>query len=1077
MMNHYRIITVFPLAILLFFCTGTARAQWNTNTSVNLLISGLGVADMQSVPTTDGKTWIAFYTLNAGNYDMRAQLIDADGNKLLGPDGVLVSNKTSGSATYVFNAAVDGSNNLIVSMQDQRTGTMQAVLYKISEAGTHLWSPDGVVLGNGLAPWSTALSTGEVAVAWIEGTTNTLNLQKVTTGGTLAWGTAIPITVGTSATTRGQIVANLNGKFTMVYQKNAGGISTNLYAQQFNNSGTALFAPLQLCNQTTAGYRYYSIAADADTTYFGYYSSVGFRFNSFLQRINPSGTIPWGINGQNFNTSVGTNDSYQTETRINIQPGSQYVWSVCTFCDPNQTIYGVYIQKFNKTSGARMFTDQGKVVYPISSSRDTQAGDLALVNDNPMFMSYDNNYKIYATRLDATGNFAWTGNRVELSSTTAGAGNPKGRYCFTPVGPNRCSGDWSENRGGGEMGYAQGVTVGGLIGIDVTTQGGVPSTITVGGGTLQMVATVFPATANQSVTWSIVPGTGFATISGTGLVTGASDGTVWAKAVSVQDITLKDSLLITLSNQVAVLPLVVTLPASNITFTTASINGTVNANNFSSTASFQWGLTNAYGNTVAATPAQITGNTSIAVSAALAGLTSGTTYHYRCVGNNAAGTANGQDLTFTTQCLLVGTISSITGSQSLCAGSTGNVYSVQPYPGATSYVWTIPTGATITAGNNTNSITVSFSPTAQSGNFTVYATNGTCLSLTSQPYAVTVIPLPVQSSPISGVQVVCEGDQGKQYSVDPIPGVTTYVWTIPTGAVIASGQNTNSITVNYTVGSISGNITVYGTNSCGAGAVSVPLPIDVLSLPGNAGAITGPSHICTEASNVQYAVAAIPNAYGYTWTVPTGANITAGANTNQITVHFATTAVSGNISVTGTNGNCIGQSSAITVTMDPVPATPTITKQGDTLISSSNTGNQWYHEGVIIPGATAKKYRAVYSGNYTVVVTLNSCSSAVSNSILVLPVGVNETPFSKELQVFPNPNNGQFTLRMETLHKTEYNIEVYNSLGIMVWSQLNVMIDGAVTIPVDLKNSPAGAYLVVLRSNDNSTYRKISIIK
>jgi hypothetical protein len=45
---------------------------------------------------------------------MRAQLIDANGFKLLGADGMLVSNYTSGSATYVFNVAVDASNNLII---------------------------------------------------------------------------------------------------------------------------------------------------------------------------------------------------------------------------------------------------------------------------------------------------------------------------------------------------------------------------------------------------------------------------------------------------------------------------------------------------------------------------------------------------------------------------------------------------------------------------------------------------------------------------------------------------------------------------------------------------------------------------------------------------------------------------------------------------------------------------------------------------------------------------------------------------------------------------------------------------
>ena len=80
----------------MLLCSGLASAQWNTNTSVNMLISGLPTADLQSVPTSDGKTWIAYYHENSGNYDMRAQLIDADGYKLLGADGVLVSNLASG---------------------------------------------------------------------------------------------------------------------------------------------------------------------------------------------------------------------------------------------------------------------------------------------------------------------------------------------------------------------------------------------------------------------------------------------------------------------------------------------------------------------------------------------------------------------------------------------------------------------------------------------------------------------------------------------------------------------------------------------------------------------------------------------------------------------------------------------------------------------------------------------------------------------------------------------------------------------------------------------------------------------
>jgi hypothetical protein len=272
-----------------------------------------------------------------------------------------------------------------------------------------------------------------------------------------------------------------------------------------------------------------------------------------------------------------------------------------------------------------------------------------VVSDNPMFMSYNSSDKIFATRVDGNGNFVWPGNRVEVSSTTAGGSNPKMRHCFTPDGPDKFACTWTENRGGeGYKGYAQGISVGGLIGLTVSTQGGVPATITSNGGTLQMVATVFPATANQSVIWSIVPGTGMATITATGLVTGVSNGTAWAKAKAVQDTTVMDSLLITMSSQVGQPPSVITLPATSVMANGATLNGSVNANTLSSSVIFEWGLTTAYGNTTTANPQTVTGNTVTAVSADLTGLSSSTTYHFRVKGTNAAGMSHGEDLMFTT---------------------------------------------------------------------------------------------------------------------------------------------------------------------------------------------------------------------------------------------------------------------------------------------------------------------------------------------------------------------------------------------------------------------------------------------
>jgi alpha-tubulin suppressor-like RCC1 family protein len=99
-------------------------------------------------------------------------------------------------------------------------------------------------------------------------------------------------------------------------------------------------------------------------------------------------------------------------------------------------------------------------------------------------------------------------------------------------------------------------------------------------------------------------------------------------------------------------PVATTLAATVVAGTSATLNGTVNARNNSSTVTFDYGTTTAYGTTVSAVPATVTGSSSAAVGMVLSGLTEGTTYHFRINGVNAAGGSNGDDLTFNTLSLL-----------------------------------------------------------------------------------------------------------------------------------------------------------------------------------------------------------------------------------------------------------------------------------------------------------------------------------------------------------------------------------------------------------------------------------------
>ena len=93
-------------------------------------------------------------------------------------------------------------------------------------------------------------------------------------------------------------------------------------------------------------------------------------------------------------------------------------------------------------------------------------------------------------------------------------------------------------------------------------------------------------------------------------------------------------------------PVVTTNPATNITSLSATLNGSLNPNGLTTTVYFEYGPTRSYG---LVTPVQTqTGNTLRNITANINGLSASTTYHFRIVASNSAGTTSGSDRTFTT---------------------------------------------------------------------------------------------------------------------------------------------------------------------------------------------------------------------------------------------------------------------------------------------------------------------------------------------------------------------------------------------------------------------------------------------
>ncbi|MCK9218721.1 MAG: T9SS type A sorting domain-containing protein [Bacteroidales bacterium] len=699
-----------------------------------------------------------------------------------------------------------------------------------------------------------------------------------------------------------------------------------------------------------------------------------------------------------------------------------------------------------------------------------------------------------------------------------------------------------------------------------------------------------------------------------------------------------------------ILPVAITTAATSVTSTGATLNGTVDAGGAPTTVTFDYGLTSAYGTTVAGTPNTVTGNGATPVSATITGLTVNTTYHYRVKSINSVGTGNGLDMTFlTTSCPMPSPAGVITGPANACGNSIGNVYSVPPIANATGYIWTVPTGSTITSGANTNSITVtlgttsgnvsvmgtnscgngsssikaiSVSPaptptisgnsllcqgltnvvyTTQSGmtnyvwtvssggiitaggtatsntvtitwsgsgaqtvsvNYTnasgcsapaavsfpvtvnpapvptIGSTNDPCVNTTNNTYftesgmnnyvwnistggvitsgsgtntthvswnvagmqwisvsytntfncaattatqlPVFVNPVPGVAGPITGITTICAGTNGVAYSCEEIFNATSYTWTLPAGATIATGAGTKNITVNYSATAVSGNITVAGTNNCGNGQDSPPFPVTVNPLPSVAGTITGPVSICAGATGVSYSVNAIPNANTYVWTVPSGAIITAGSTSRSILVTFGSSPATGAFTVKGVNACGDGAVSPdYNVTVNEIPAAPEITAVGPVLTSSASTGNQWYYGGVAIAGATNQTYTVTNNtGYYWCVVTLNGCASPISNKIWIEVVGIEELPASASFSVYPVPNDGLFTATIQYPVETTFTIMIYNQIGSKIFEFRDVKTTGGqYQKTIDLRPIPTGIYSVVFLNSESKVIRKILVNK
>ena len=230
----------------------------------------------------------------------------------------------------------------------------------------------------------------------------------------------------------------------------------------------------------------------------------------------------------------------------------------------------------------------------------------------------------------------------------------------------------------------------------------------------------------------------------------------------------------------------------------------------------------------------------------------------------------------------------ITGESQVCGYVGTNrttTYSIEAVAGAATYQWILPTGMNLVSTSADGlTITVNFANVAGGTGtlgqiFVKSVTANGCLS-TARTYTLYKnIYAPGTIAGITSIGDYVGRTTAVTYTIAALPTAQSYLWEVPAGVNIVSGQGTTSVVVNFlnantALGTL-GNISVKSVSPCGtSGAKTLSLVKELPTKP--ASLTTSLTNVCSVVgtqTNITYTCAAVPNISTYAWTIPTGGTI------------------------------------------------------------------------------------------------------------------------------------------------------------------------------------------------------------
>ncbi len=474
---------VILFAISVVLCTTFLNAQFTTDPGENTQLSDLsGEQTIPKIATcSDGSMYVSWFSNESGNYNMRLQYLDENGNPQWENNGLLISNEDQMSWLTDYSLCTDPANHAIVTFQDIREGgNNNPVGYRVSPTGEMMWGETGILLSNNANfeadPVVSATELGNVIFAWPSlGDIDEVHMQKLSANGDPLWGDGIVLTES-GISYRSPKLISADGDYAyLIWNKETGPFwspNRGLYVQKLDTDGSFMWAEdVEIFAPVASGaVAYLDMCRDDDggIVFTWYNNDVGTHFNCWVQHMAADGSLSMPANGVVVSTLMTQNHMYPT---VAFLPETNEVIAYFSEQDLNQNMRGLYAQKFDM-QGNRLWTDDGKQLIPLSDNDYSlpQAGgfaDKAICIYGAYEFGNVVDAKVQAVMLNSNGEYVWGDEFIDMSTVQSS----KGHRVFSQLNSGQWVAVWGDERNGNRDIYAQNIHPDGSLGPGAVQEG------------------------------------------------------------------------------------------------------------------------------------------------------------------------------------------------------------------------------------------------------------------------------------------------------------------------------------------------------------------------------------------------------------------------------------------------------------------------------------------------------------------------------------------------------------------------------------------------------------------------------